>query len=207
VSRRTRPVDARLLALVGFTDHAIERFAERAGLDVSDRRRVEPIARDLLLQEGSSSAQPPRWYGSSNAADGYLQAGEWMLFVLRASRHRAGNWDVVTVLCNGDGTTWPLARKRGLILTPPPLPPRPPRRRVRVSWVGSVLAGLRDRRRESGAGTSRWAAIRAAHARRRAAAHERDAREGAAAWEAARKRHEAERAAARKAHLRRYGRG
>ncbi|MDR9369929.1 hypothetical protein Q5424_12590, partial [Conexibacter sp. JD483] len=186
MSRRVRPVEPRLLSVVGFTDHAIERFAERAGLDVADRRRVEPIARDLLLQEGSSSYDPPRWYRSSNAADGYLEAGEWMLFVLRTSRRRPGAWDVVTVLSNGDGTTWPVARRRGLILTPPPLPPRPRRRRVRVSWLGSVWAGLRARRRapaavapgsrvSADAAPGRWASIRTAHAARRAPAAAREA--------------------------------
>lgn len=215
MSRRIRPVDRRLLAVVGFTDHAIERFAERAGLDVADRRRVEPIARDLLLQEGSSSYEPPRWYRSSNAADGYLEAGSWMLFVLRASRRRPGAWDVVTVLSNGDGMTWPLARRRGLILTPPPLPARPPRRRrARVSWLGSVWVGLRERRRApracaDGAADDapvpgRWTAIRAAHASRLADARARDAVEGAAAWEALRASHEAERAEAHAAHMRRW---
>jgi Zn-dependent protease with chaperone function len=42
----------RVVSSVGFSDHAVQRFAERAGLGTTLRARVEPIIRDLLLQEG-----------------------------------------------------------------------------------------------------------------------------------------------------------
>lgn len=143
-ARRGQRIDRELLGRVGFTDHAIERFAERAGLDTAERRRIEPIVRDLLMREGRVVRRPPRWYRSSNAADGYLQAGEWLLFICRASRSRGGAYDVVTVVNNGERTTWSRALDRGLIFTPHPAPA--PRRRV--GWLRRILLGiLRPRRR------------------------------------------------------------
>ncbi|MDW5593230.1 hypothetical protein VSS74_02695 [Conexibacter stalactiti] len=199
MSRRAVLVDRKLLGVVGFTDHAIERFAERSGVGQGARRQIEPIARDLLLQEGRALREPPSWYRSSNAADGYLQVGEWMLFVLRGSRRQRGAYDVVTVLTNGDRTTWPVARRRGLVFTPPPLGP-PPARPPRVGWLGSVVAGLRDRRRATEP-IGRWAAIRRAHAVRVRAAGDG----GVAAYEQERRRHADERRDAHERHLRRCG--
>lgn len=201
MSSRGALIDRKLLGVVGFTDHAIERFAERAGVGGPERRWIEPIARDLLLQEGRALRQPPSWYRSSNTADGYLQVGEWMLFVLRGSRRQRGAYDVVTVLTNGDRTTWPIARRKGLVFTPPPLDP-PPARPPRVGWLGSVVAGLRDRRRTAEP-IGRWSSIRRAHAARVRAAGDG----GAAAYEQERRRHADERRAAHERHLRRWGGG
>lgn len=142
-----RRVDRRLLACLGFTDHAVARFAERAGLPAAGRRRLEPVMRDLLLQEGRIVPERPRWARSRNEADVYLQVGEWLLFVCRASSRRLGDLSVVTVLNGPQGTTWQRAFERGLVRTPPPA--RPPRRE-RVRWADrmrALLAYLRGRPR------------------------------------------------------------
>lgn len=165
--RRAQPVDRELLGRVGFTDHAIERFAERAGLATAERRRVEPIVRDLLAREGRVVRRPPRWHRSSNAADGYLQAGEWLLFICRESRRRPGSYDVVTIVNNGERTTWSTALDRGLIFTPLPAPATTAPRR-RVGWGRSIVLGLRMRRR-SGRRIGRLAAIRRVHRERQRA--------------------------------------
>ncbi|ADB52885.1 hypothetical protein [Conexibacter woesei] len=201
--RRAQLVDRDVLGRVGFTDHAIERFAERAGLDTAQRRAVEPIARDLLMQEGRVVGTPPAWYRSSNTADGYLQTGDWLLFVCRASRRRASAYDVVTVLCNGDSTTWSRALDRRLIYTPPPLPAAPAPRRRRVGWAGSIVAGLRLRRERGGIG--RLEAIRQAHRERRHAASAAGLEADRAAYDAARRRHREARERARERHVRMWG--
>lgn len=203
VTSRVRIVDRTLLGTVGFTDHAIERFAERAGLDVAGRAGVEPIARDLLMQEGRAVATPPSWYRSSNGADGYLQAGEWMLFICRTSRRRAGAFDVVTVVSNGDRTPWPKARRRGLILTPPPLGPKPRRRPPRVGWLRSVAAGLRLRR-SGEVPIGRFAAVLRARRELRAAAAAAHAADRGG-FDAARARYEQERRDAHERHVRMWG--
>lgn len=203
VPPRARLVDRKLLGTVGFTDHAIERFAERAGLDAAGRAGVEPIARDLLMQEGRAVASPPAWYRSSNAADGYLQAGEWMLFICRVSRRQPGGMDVVTVVSNGDRTPWAKARKRGLILTPPPLGQAPRRRAPRVGWLRSIPAGLRLRR-ASAEPIGRFAAVRRARdERRRAVAAEHAASRGS--FDARRASYERERREAHERHVRMWG--
>ncbi len=46
------PITGELLNGFGLTNHAIGRFAERAGLQTSNRRVIEPIVRELLLREG-----------------------------------------------------------------------------------------------------------------------------------------------------------
>ncbi|HEY4280846.1 MAG TPA: hypothetical protein VGM91_21695 [Conexibacter sp.] len=204
-AKRAQLIDRALLGHVGFTDHALERFAERAGIDGTERRAIEPVARDLLIQEGRQSRQPPSWYRSSNAADGYLQAGEWLLFICRVSRHRIGSYDVVTVVTNGERTTWARARDRGLIFTPPPLPATRAPRRQRAGWLASITGGLRQRR-SSKAPIGRLAAITQAHHARRQAL--------AAAWaaeradyDAVRQRHREERERAHERHVRMWGRG
>ncbi|MDO8213650.1 hypothetical protein [Conexibacter sp. CPCC 206217] len=199
----TRVIDRKTLGRVGFTDHAIARFGERAGLSVAGRQGIEPIARDLLLQEGRVVARPPKWYRSSNAADAYMQAGEWLLFICRRSARQAGHFDVVTVVNNGDRTTWPLARDRGLIFTPPPPTAisAPPRKRAGLGK--SIVAGLRLRR-DSHKPIGRLAAILQVHQERRSAlsAERSAAREAAAST---RQRYEQERAAAHARHLRMWG--
>ena len=80
-SSRSRPVVPELLEQIGFTDHALTRFASRAGMATSSRAVVEPIVRDLLLQEGLVVGARPHWAHSRDTADLYLQLGEWMLFI------------------------------------------------------------------------------------------------------------------------------
>jgi hypothetical protein len=138
-------VDQRWLAGIGFSDHAIERFAQRAGLDTASRARVEPVIRDLLLQEGVVTTRQPRWARSQNTTELYLQLGDWMLFVLRPDRQRAGCFTAVTVVNGPADNDWVTALRRGYIVTPPPpryeaLPPR------RVSLIGCVRFVLAERR-------------------------------------------------------------
>ena len=73
-----------MLRRVTFSKHAIERFADRAHIPLTSYREVELLIRDLLEEEGEVKTERPFWSQSSNTADLYLQAGEWMLFVLRA---------------------------------------------------------------------------------------------------------------------------
>jgi hypothetical protein len=175
---RPRLVDDRLLRSIGFTNHAIERFAERVGLEGSERQQVEPIVRDLLIQEGRMVARPPKWSRSKNEADAYLQAGEWLLFICRVDRRGGGRFDVVTVINNGNRMTWARAFDRGLIFTPPPLPAIPKPRRRRARWTRSLAAGIRARRLGAVFATHRAQrrALAAEHARARAAYDDRRAR-------------------------------
>ncbi len=62
------------------------------------RSSIEPIIRDLLLQEGIVTSRPPQWARSRNAAPCYLQIGEWMLFILRPDERRPGRYLAVTAL-------------------------------------------------------------------------------------------------------------
>jgi hypothetical protein len=197
-------VDRRLLAQVGFTNHAVERFAQRAGLDTTRRAEVEPIMRDLLLQEGRVVRERPKWARSRNEADLYLQAGEWLLFVCRGSTRRGGAFSVVTVLNGPAGMTWEKALARELVFTPRPVRAARPRRR-RARWSESVAAGLagRSERAEGERAGVVGAIVRAHRDRRRALAAEH--RAAVAAFETARLRHRDERVRAREAHLRRYG--
>jgi len=167
-SHRREPVDTRVLATVGFTDHAIERFAQRADLRATSRAHVEAVIRDLLLQEGVLTQEQPRWARSRNTAPLYLQLGEWMLFVLRPDPRRPG-WHTAVTVVNGPATNdWATALRRGYITTPPPpqLRPLPPltisvgrvirdvlaERRAgtrRGHLPGQALATYRDRRRDA----------------------------------------------------------
>jgi hypothetical protein len=205
VLARTMPaatiVDRELLAVLGFTDHAVQRFAQRTGLGVERRGAVEPVMRDLLLQEGRVVARRPRWARSRNEADLYLQVGEWLLFVCRGSRRRLGSFDVVTVINSGAASTWEGALERGLVWTPPPLRITKPRR-ARVSLLGSAVAALRNRRRDARRGL--LVAIATMHRERR---RERDATHAAAlaAYERTLREHAAARERAHAAHLRRHG--
>lgn len=194
---RSALVDRRLLAQLGITDHAVLRFAQRAGLPTARRGAIEPLMRDLLVQEGRIVTTQPRWARSRNEADFYVQVGEWMLFLCRASRRRLGNLDVVTVVVSRAAPTWEAACERGLLGTPPPLD-RPRPRRPRVGWRETLAAARASQRRGR---------LRALLAARRDLRRARDERHAAAlvAYDEAGRTHAAQRERAHAAHLRRHG--
>jgi hypothetical protein len=109
----------RLLRHVSFSPHALERFVERAGLPATRYRDVERIIRELLRQEGQVRTEPPDWARSRNVADVYLQAGEWMLFILRRDRWLPWRYYCVTAVNGPADNTWQNALRRGYIHTPP----------------------------------------------------------------------------------------
>ena len=199
-ARRSALVDRRLLAQLGITDHAVLRFAQRAGLPAARRGAIEPLMRDLLAREGRIVTTQPRWARSRNEADYYLQVGEWMLFVCRASRRRLGNLEVVTVINSRAAPTWEAAVERGLVGTPPPFD-RPRPRRARVGWR-ELLAAARTARAAQRSGRLR--ALLAARAALRRARDERHAA-ALADYDAVRRAHAAARERAHAAHLRRHG--
>lgn len=112
-----------VLARVGFSRHALERFAARAGIPLTGYDTIEMLVRDLLAREGKVTTQRPVWSRSSNTADLYLQAGEWMLFILRRDRWLPWRYYCVTAVNGPEGNTWETALRRGYIHTPPPQSP------------------------------------------------------------------------------------
>jgi hypothetical protein len=197
------PVDDRLQRRLGFTDHALERFGQRAGLDARNRATLEPVLRDLLTQEGRVVAARPRWARSQNPADAYIQVGEWLLLICRHDLRRPGSLTVVTVVNGPAGTTWRRAVDRGLVLTPAPLrltkPRRPPLR------LGETIrTAVRHDGGRAGGPIARIARIAAAvRARRAAVRHEH--RESRAAYTALRDDQVERRRRARAEHQRRHG--
>jgi hypothetical protein len=137
---RPSPADGIVLSRIGVTDHAIERFAARAGLLTAERQVVEPIMRELLLREGRVVTQRPPWARSRNTADLYLQLGDWMLLIGCRDEHRPGGYAIVTAVNGPREGSWMRALRRGNISTPPPMVPRAPRR------VASLLRAIRERR-------------------------------------------------------------
>ncbi len=194
-------VDDRLQRRLGFTDHALERFGQRAGLDARDRPTLEPVLRDLLTQEGRVVAARPRWARSQNPADAYVQVGEWLLLICRQDLRRPGSLTVVTVVNGPAGTTWRRALDRGLVLTPPPLrlakPRRPP---LRLGETIRTAARDGAGRRPGGALARIAAAVRA-----RWAAVRREHGESRAAYAARREEHVERRRRALAEHRRRHG--
>ncbi len=132
-----RLVDPRVLDRFGFTDHALARFAERAGIHGDLRLDIQPILRDLLLTEGTWTGQASNWARSSKPADTYLQIGTWMCLLARADTYCGrGHYSIVTVVNGPDRNDWATALKRGYIHLPPP-PPRFRDSRPRVTWRDS----------------------------------------------------------------------
>ena len=112
----------RVLRRVTFSKHAIERFADRADIPLTSYRKVELLIRELLAEEGEVRTERPFWSQSSNTADLYLQAGEWMLFVLERNSWLPWPWSgytCVTAVNGRDDKTWENALQRGYIHTPP----------------------------------------------------------------------------------------
>ena len=144
VSPQAKLVDHGVVQSLDFTNHAIERFAERTGLPTADRRWVEPIVRDLLQVEGRIVDRRPGWGRSSNDADLYVQVGEWLLFLCqRETRPGRPPYAVVTVISNA-GMDWRTARARGLVFTPAPLPYEQPPQRHRGKWGESFTAARKS---------------------------------------------------------------
>ncbi len=159
-------VDDALQRRLGFTNHALERFAQRAGLPGRQTRMsLEPVLRDLLNQEGRVVAERPHWARSRNTADGYVQVGDWLLLICRHDELRANGLTVVTIVNGAEGTTWQRALQAGYIGTPPPQDQRPPRR-IPVSVWQSIRIGISTKRSSEGPGLI--SRIVSAHSARRA---------------------------------------
>lgn len=162
-----RLVDRRVLAHFGFTDHALARFAQRAGIHGDPRRDIEPILRDLLLIEGTWTAQPPHWALSRKPADTYLQIGTWMCLLGRSDTFRGrGHYSIVTAINGPAHNDWANALKHGYIHLPPP-PPRFAPSRPRVTWRDSFRIA---RQRGNATSTATLRLLHAVHRQRRSAA-------------------------------------
>jgi hypothetical protein len=117
---RGRLADSSLLERVAFSDHAIERFAQRAGLRFRSRSVVEPIARALLATEGWLVPHRPPWARSRRRGEVYLQAGDWMLFIAAQDpMGDVGYFLVMTAINRPIDVTWRDACRRGHIKTRP----------------------------------------------------------------------------------------
>jgi hypothetical protein len=112
----------RVLAHVRFSQHAIEQFATRAGVPLTSYGHVELLIRELLRREGKVTTERPFWSRSSNIADLYLQAGEWMLFILLRDRWLPWRYTCVTAVNGPQENSWENALRRGYIRTPPGTP-------------------------------------------------------------------------------------
>ena len=109
----------RVLRHVSFSRHAIEQFATRAGLYLTTHDHMEEVVRDLLRREGTVTTVRPSWSRSSSTADLYLQAGEWMLFILVKDTWRPWRYTCVTAVNGREDKTWENALRRGYIHTAP----------------------------------------------------------------------------------------
>jgi hypothetical protein len=199
VSPGARLVDRGVVQSLDFTNHAIERFAERTGLSTDDRHWVEPIVRDLLQVEGRIVDQRPGWGRSSNVADLYVQVGEWLLFLCqRETRPGRPPYTVVTVINNAD-MDWRTALGRGLVFAPEPLPHEQPPQRDRAKWGESFTAA-----RKSGKAKGLRGLLDATRAERRTRQARLDARYDAQleASDRRRRMHDEARAAAYEKHRR-----
>ena len=206
IPRRCGPISGaclvthQLLDHVGFSDHALERFAERAGLPYESRAVLEPVVRDLLLQEGLRVGRPPRWARLREPAPLYLQAGFWLLFVGRPNPRGGPDGRTITTVINASpDRTWAKALERGDIATPlPRLIARPTLERAALrSSIASALAGHPSPLRVLGA-------IVATHRRHQEEAELAYAR-ALADWERAEREHKILRARANEEHLVRHG--
>lgn len=146
-----------LLAAIGFSDHAIERFAQRAGVTPTRRAIVEPLIRDLLLQEGTITASAPL----------YLQFGDCMLFVLRPGGRNPSRLVAVTAVNGPSHNDWVTALRRGRIGTPPP-PRLKPLPSGRLDWRDWWRDALALRRQDNGVGLLRALRLAGAVGRGRA---------------------------------------
>ena len=109
----------RVLAHVRFTKHAIEQFATRAGVPLTGYGHVERLIRELLRNEGKVTTARPFWSRPSSIADLYLQAGNWMRFILLQDRWLPWRYTCVTAVNGPQENTSENALRRGYIQTPP----------------------------------------------------------------------------------------
>ncbi|MEV4421676.1 hypothetical protein AB0L40_17090 [Patulibacter sp. NPDC049589] len=124
---------------IGWSDHALERFCERAGVPERPRAQLEAELKRLVARDGSVVPDRPRWADSRNEADLFVQIGGWLLVVLmRDERGREGTYTAVTVLGREGWADWPAAHARGLTRVRPP-------RWARPSLVARLLRRLRRR--------------------------------------------------------------
>lgn len=124
---------------IGWTDHALERFCERAGVPARPRPELEQQLRRLVASDGSVVPDRPRWADSRNEADVFVQIGGWLLVVLmRDDRRGEDAYSAVTVLGREGWADWPAAHARGLTRVRPP-------RWARPSLLARVAARLRRR--------------------------------------------------------------
>lgn len=112
---------------IGWTDHALERFCERAGVPRRSRPELEAQLRRLVARDGSVVHDRPPWADSRNEADLFVQIGGWLLVVLmRDERGDEHAFTAVTVLGREGWANWPAAHARGLTRVRPPRWARPP---------------------------------------------------------------------------------
>lgn len=109
---------------VGLTDHALERFAERAQPPAVDEAYLRAALRDLVWCEGRIVRQRPHWSRSDRPAALYLQINDFLLLVLENDQRRPGRYTCVTIVNGMRDKTWRLALDRHWVFLPPP-PPRP----------------------------------------------------------------------------------
>lgn len=137
IRERSAPVGIDLLNHIGFTDHAIARFAERADLGSEKRCVVEPILRDLVLEEGCVVVTRPAWARSRHHADLYVQLGEWMLLIGCRDDPRSDRYAIVTVVNGPADNTWTRAHRLGRIGATPPMP-----RGGRAAPTASIVSAI-----------------------------------------------------------------
>jgi hypothetical protein len=119
--RSRRVADCGLLDALTFSDHAIARFAERAGVPSAGRDQLEALARALLWHEGRLMPYRPPWANSHSRADLYLQVGDWMLFIAEANpRPGEADYVVVTAITRQRDANWTEAYRRGHVRLAPP---------------------------------------------------------------------------------------
>jgi hypothetical protein len=122
---------------IGWSDHALERFCERAGVPARPRPELEAQLRRLVARDGSVVPDRPRWADSRNDADLFVQIGGWLLVVLmRDDRRGEDAFTAVTILGREGWASWPAAHARGLTRVKPP-------RWARPSLIARIVQRLR----------------------------------------------------------------
>jgi len=89
---------------VGFTDHAIDRFVERAGVAGPQAVCRQELS-TLCASAGVVQQQRPEWSGLLDDAPAYLVVLDWLCCPLRPGLHGA-TWDATTLVCRSDATWW-----------------------------------------------------------------------------------------------------